>query len=150
MCDFENKPTHIFGVATDISKLKETERRILNSRAQLNAIINSTTDRIWSIDHNFKLIKFNTPYKDYMKFQFETEPKRGMSIFYSSGQQEIDLWTNYYSRSFKGERVHVNHSNILKGKITFFETIINPIMERDGSINSVTCFSKNLVEHKRE
>jgi PAS domain S-box-containing protein len=149
MCDFENKPTHIFGVATDISKLKETERRILNSRAQLNAILNSTTDRIWSLDHSFKLIKFNAPFKNHLKLYYNTEAKKGISIFYSSTQEEIDLWTGYYNRSFKGERIHVKHSYSLNGKVTFFETIISPIIERDGSINSITCFSKDLLELRR-
>ncbi len=146
MCDFENKPTHIFGVATDISKLKETEKRILNNRAQLNAIINSTTDRIWSLDRDFKLLKFNTPFKKHMKRYFETEPVKGMSIFYSFSQKEIDLWTAYYNSSFKGERIQVNHSCTTDGEVTFLETIINPIIERDGIISSITCFSKEVSE----
>ncbi len=140
MCDFENRPTHIFGVATDITKLKDREKRILTSRAELNAIINSTTDKIWSLDRNFKLLKFNIPFKNQMKLQYNAEPSRGTSIFYSASQEEINFWTPFYKRSFEGERLHVKHSFNMGS----FETIINPIVERNGEINSITCFSKAL------
>ena len=128
MCDFENKPTHIFGVATDISKLKETEKSILNSRAQLNAIINSTTDRIWSIDRDFRLMKFNNPFKEYMKCCFNKEAVKGMNIFHCASLEDITLWTGYYSRSFKGERVHVHHVGKILGKDVIFETIIISVL----------------------
>jgi PAS domain-containing protein len=56
----EGKVERLRGIIVDISESKRAERMLSESQALANAIVDSTSDLIWSVDpEDFSLLRFN-------------------------------------------------------------------------------------------
>jgi PAS domain S-box-containing protein len=131
----------------DITLYKQTEAAVRTSQALLNAIVNSTSDMIWSVDpERFGLMIFNQGLEDYFR------DKRGIQIETGMGLEElfpteeyIQLWNGFYERALKDGPFTIEYQTISGGMTLLLG--LNPL-KRDGEVFGISVFAKDITEQK--
>ncbi len=136
---------HMLVIVRDITQMKEDQRRLMLSQANLNATINNTEVLIWSVDRNFQLMMFNRPFFDFIKEHYDIEIKIGARVLeplkLPQNTEADKRWESYYFSALSGEIV--NQEESLFGIDLHYS--LNPIIE-DGNIIGVSVFADNVTE----
>ena len=133
---------------------KQKEEKIVEQTARLNAIFESSSHLIWSVNRNRGLTSFNQNYADAIHKKFKTYPVVNPSsdnpeILMLSGEEFYDFVNERYSEAFTGEAQHFETKNILEdGSVSWRETFLNPIFLPDGRIEEVSGISHDITEKK--
>jgi len=140
-------PVRLMGVSSDITQRKMTELHLMESRAVLSALINSTSDLIWSVDaERFGLLTFNRGLSEYFFTQ------RGIRI--EAGMRPEDLfppgefvrtWQTYYRTALK-EGSYSTEYRVYAGTRTLLLNLNR--LERGGEVFGVSVFGKDITERK--
>jgi two-component system sensor histidine kinase/response regulator len=127
-----------------LAKREESEA-LKRSEANLNATINNTHVLIWSVDRNFDLLAYNTPFYSYIKNQYGVEISIGSKILpdISGGQRAV--WDSRYQRCLEGENVKLEEH---RAGIDFAYSL-SPIIKSDGSVTGVSVFAEDVTEQRR-
>lgn len=139
-----NNEDHMLCVIRDITEKKKAEMKLVESEANLNATINNTDLMVWSVDHDFNLIKFNEPFKKYMKEIYQVDPKQGNLLVTEPDGRLRDLratWVERYARALSGETVKISD----KSNGRYFDFSLNPIID-EGKIMGVSIFAEDVTE----
>ena len=139
-----NNENHMLTVIRDITEKKTAEERLIESEANLNATINNTDLMVWSVDRDFNLIKFNEPFKKYMKEIYQINAKQGSVLLTDPDHRLLDLratWTERYTRALAGETVKISDMN--NGR--YFDLSLNPIIDK-GKIMGASIFAEDVTE----
>jgi PAS domain S-box-containing protein len=136
------------GIGRDITDKVNAQKEIINTKSNLEALINNTEDLIWSVDREYRYLSMNEPYKAAIKAHAGHEPQQGESVMHPAFTPEIrSMWMDYYNRGFAGERYAIlTESKEPSGEIACFETNFNPIYNEKGEITGVGCFAHNITE----
>ncbi len=132
----------------DISEKKVLEHEKEFDRINLNALINNTNDLMWSLDRNFNLLTFNTPFRNgILRFTGDV-PEKGINIFdLNLSKEDKELIKNYSERAFAGETFT---ETVYVGQPTeaFVEISYYPIRQGETVIGTA-CHSRNITERKK-
>lgn len=126
-------------------KLAE-EQRAFDSR-NLDAMINSTNDLMWSIDRNFKLITSNKPFDAIIFSLYGQQINKGFGFLaLRFTEEKLIHYKRNYERSFQGE-VFTEIEYDTEPSISWTEICYFPI--RDGAdIIGTACHSRNITSQK--
>jgi PAS domain S-box-containing protein len=130
----------------NINEEHELQERLLNNDRRLRAIINNTSDIIWSVDHQLNIIEANKPFWDMMRTQTgksEQELQKG-----DLNLPFLRAWSKYFKRAFNGEAYKTILTGTGDGVTTYSEISFNPIYGTDESITAVSCFSRDITSEK--
>ncbi|KEO72307.1 PAS domain S-box protein [Anditalea andensis] len=136
----------------DISSIKKAEQRRRFDKNNLDALINSTVDIMWSMDSNLGLITYNQPFRNLVCNFTGKEVERGMNIFAMDMPSEIsqDLvfrYKEYHRRGLSGEVFSVvDHFNFPREM--WLQVSFHPIRLEDAIIG-VACHSQDITEIKK-
>lgn len=139
----------IQGVGQDITDKINNQKEISWTKKSLEAIINNTEDLIWSVDRGFDYLYMNQAYKNAISAQTGSEPQSGENSLHDCFDNELLVkWKAYYDRAFSGESYIVENEMLepLSGQSFYFETSFNPILDAEGKITGIGCFSRNITE----
>ena len=138
---------NIFITITDVTSRKKDQRLLEFNRSNLDALINSTKDLMWSVDTNFHLLTSNKHFEKMVRVLFNETIKTGNNIltaFHTQEQQE--RWKKYYQRAFSGETfMEIEYSSFpfeLWCEISFY-----PIYKKDKVIGTA-CYARDITERK--
>lgn len=115
------------------------------------ALINSSTDLMWSVDMEYKLLAFNDTFKKSLKsytgHDFNVNDFILPKEFFD--EEYLAYWKALYDRGFKGEKVtHEIYSPIANSdELLWYEINIHP-MYQENEIYGVACFGKDITEQK--
>lgn len=130
----------------DISDLKQLEVNQREMAERLEAVFESTDDRIYSVDRNYRILNFNSALKDYMKRSYDVEIENGKSILELIPYEIADEWKSFYdnamSRGRYGFEYYVNHEN------RYIEVFFSPIYHNE-EICGTAVFSKDITKRKK-
>jgi PAS domain S-box-containing protein len=133
----------------DISQLKQVEVDIKQKSANLAAVIENTSDRIWSVNRCFKILTVNSNFaSDYLN-AFGVELHEGVDIVSQSPEPYRSLWRSRYERALKGEHFSEMDFFDIAGTPKYTETSFNPIIY-DGMIKGVSCYARDITNQKIE
>lgn len=139
----------VFNVQTssrDISLRKKNEERIRREEANLKALIENSTDIIWSIDKDFRFITFNSRFHESIKSQVNVDLKIGDKVLFTNfPEKAANLWMSLYNRAFNGERF-IEEMRAISDKDTFYECSFNPIVDDKNEVIGVSVFSRDVSE----
>ena len=134
-----------------ISKQKTKEHKILFEKSQTEALINSSHDLIWSLNHNFELLAANHTYFQMVGLVNKKMLRTGDDLSEIQGYGAADeFWRPFYETALKGEEVSiVNHFEVpgIQEEI-WLETKMHPIFDNE-QISGVACYSRNITERKK-
>jgi two-component sensor histidine kinase/PAS domain-containing protein len=127
--------------------LQKSDRDLTVSQTMLAAIIDSTSDMIWSVDSaTFGLLAFNQGFKDHFLRKDGIAIAGGMrpEDLYPS-KAEIDFWRELYERARAGGAYSIEHSAFAGSNIHHLN--INRL-EREGKLFGLSVFAKDITERK--
>ncbi|MBP6217331.1 MAG: PAS domain S-box protein [Oligoflexales bacterium] len=132
----------------DIIRDQITRRR--QTEANLVALLDNTNDSIWSIDKDFKILSFNSSFKNKIKSSFSCEPQIEMNIdeIYGIGSIETKIWKAYLFRALSGERFSHDRKIQVGNETIYLEISLNPIVSGEDVVG-VTIFEKDITQRKK-
>jgi PAS domain S-box-containing protein len=150
MYDNEGKFLGTLAMLTDITQQKADEDTLRRSEANLSAVIENTTDLVYSIDSSFRFITFNQLFKNTMKQVYGFDVEQGISVLDLLEDHNRELaakWRCHYQRSLDGEtHQFVNEYPVGEGKV-YLNYSLNPIRE-GGRVIGLSCFSRDITQQK--
>ncbi len=132
---------------------KRNEEKLSNQTARLEAIFESSSHMMWSIDRKYQLTSYNTNYLNSLEKQYDLQAEPRASLL--DLKQELlksdlyDFWQEKYRLAFQGEIQHFELKDYLKDQTyRWREVYLNPIRLEDGSIEEVSAISHDITEKK--
>lgn len=136
--------------ARDITARRKAEEEVVRSRANLQALIENTSDLIWAVDENLNYMVFNSSYEEFI-YQFKgKKPVIGQPYLTgssNSGEEQNDI--SYYQRALEGMRSRFEQEIYLANKVVFTESYFNPIKNELGNIIGVSVFGRDISHRKK-
>ena len=137
-------------VHIDSTDRKLVEKALIQAEANLSAIIENTSDLVYSLNSDLKFVTFNQRFKETVKQVYGLQVKQGDSTLEMLGTFDkafAEKWREVYLKALNGETVQfVNEYNFGEGKI-YLSYSINPIWEA-GSVIGLSCFSRDITRQK--
>lgn len=139
-------------VALAISR-KQAEQDLNHQTARLNAIFDSTSYLIWSVNRAFQLTSFNIDYSEFLKKHLHTNPASNVSIerlgwqlATTEGRKQLE---NHYKKAFRGEAqtFEIQLQSQIEGDM-WLEFTLNPIRLSDRNIEEVSGIARNITSRK--
>ncbi|MDB5284739.1 MAG: sensory box histidine kinase [Bacteroidota bacterium] len=147
---FKDKTGETFSYVSfkDITQKLLAERSINNSEANLNALINSTTDSIFAIEKSGRIIAMNKAFYDrsleYLGIRF----KVGDDLFHSNAGQAMQArWHKHVELAFRGIHFRIEESLVFEGQTYYSEISFTPIKQGE-EITGMVCFSRDITGKK--
>ncbi|MBK9014863.1 MAG: PAS domain S-box protein [Saprospiraceae bacterium] len=132
----------------DVTDRKLADLQIDFHRRNRDALINSTTDLMWSIDAEMRLITANNAFLSVIKTTSNVDLRSGDSLLLTIpySKEEVQYWTAKFNRALAGEQfmevVHRDNPFEYWAEVSF-----NPIWE-NGKVIGAACYSRDITKRK--
>ncbi len=146
--DAPGRPKRLMGVSSDVTQRKQTELQLSESRTLLAALVDSTSDMIWSVDsERFGLLTFNRGLSEYFLNQRGIRIEVGMDPGVLLPTEEYaEKWRTFYRRALE-EGSFTTEYPVYTGTRTLLLNLNR--LERDGIVFGVSVFGKDITERKQ-
>jgi len=155
--DFNGEPIFAIASISDISKHKQSEEDLKKAKhkadvrkANIQAIIENTTDSIWAIDKDYKITYINKVFRDEFFAAFGRELLIGDSILHYLPDTLRPTWKQRYDRVFSGE--HFKFEDVVydeNNNAIYIEVSMNPIIAK-GEVLGASFFGNNITPRKQQ
>lgn len=130
----------------DITQYKEAQERLKLEQQNLSAIINNTSDIIWSIDRSYQIISANEVFWSRLR-QLTGKNREDIKVA-DFKEGALKLWKAYFDRAFAGETYKIVFEEKVDSAIKYAEVRFNPIRNADGTITGASCFSRDITTER--
>jgi PAS domain S-box-containing protein len=148
-----NKEEQIIGVlgtAEDITEKKSIEQALIQSKANLEAIIENTDDLIWALNKEFKMIAMNSNLARFWKQFFDSTLQVGDSCFDIQPLWAQERWVQVHRKVLSGEKVFVTKRYRLNDAHHWFDIACFPIVEAGGKITGASYIVRDVTQRKKQ
>ncbi|GGF25228.1 PAS domain S-box protein [Hymenobacter cavernae] len=132
---------------------KRNEVQINKQNARLNAIFESGSHLMWSVDTHSRLTSFNRNYSAYFLRRNGVYPALNINLWQADlammEEETRELFAQNYRKAFEGhpQRFEVRLRDA-KGQDTWREIYLNPIYLDDGSFEEISGIAHDITEKK--
>jgi PAS domain S-box-containing protein len=142
------RPKRLMGVSSDVTQRKQTELQLSESRTLLSALVDSTSDLIWSVDsERFGLLTFNRGLSEYFLKERSLQIEAGMDPgVLLSTEEYAEKWHMFYRRALE-EGSFTTEYPVYTGTRTLLLNLNR--LEREGIVFGVSVFGKDITERKQ-
>jgi PAS domain S-box-containing protein len=144
-------PDLVSGVAAQLGSVllrKRAEGEARRTAANLAALIDNTSDSIWSVDKELRLIAFNSFFLRRFGTLFGTRPEEGDRLPDLLGPEEWATREASYARALAGERFVIDQRHQVGGESFFFDVSFNPI-HTGREVTGVAVFARDVTDRRR-
>lgn len=148
----KGKPLRMIGATQDISLQKEQTNEIIRIKQNLDSLINTTGDRIWSISNNYQIIASNSANENYLFNKTGALLHEGdLMIGLNDPDEKTVEEKSYYDRALKGERFNIEYAEFCAEYEDCRYSIISfsPILNSLHQISGVACHAKDITDLKK-
>lgn len=141
------KASRTVGICWDISEIEESRLQVEELRQNTQALINSTSNHLWSIDARFKILSANNNYIKYLDELANRSFKIGDSGLHPKlGEERNSKWQKLYQKVLGGEQINfqMEESGIEGSRI--FAISLYPIFNDNGIITGVAGYSQDATD----
>ncbi|OPY86596.1 MAG: Sensor histidine kinase TmoS [Syntrophaceae bacterium PtaU1.Bin231] len=141
-------PGRLMGVSSDVTPRKITEVQLRESQTLLSALVDSTSDLIWSVDaERFGLLTFNRGLFDYFLNERGIRIEVGMDPgVLLPTEAYAEMWRTFYRRALEHGSFTTEYP-VSSGSRTLLLNLNR--LERDGVAFGVSVFGKDITDRKR-
>ncbi|MGE5790297.1 MAG: PAS domain S-box protein, partial [Syntrophaceae bacterium] len=141
-------PERLMGVSSDVTQRKMTEMQLSESQSLLSALVDSTSDMIWSVDsEHFGLLTFNRGLYEYFLNQRGIHIEAGMrpeDLFPT--EDFVQTWRKFYRRALEEGSYTIEYL-VYAGTRTLRLNLNR--LERDDVVFGVSVFGQDITERIR-
>jgi PAS domain S-box-containing protein len=134
----------------DITEKRKLALDMLQTKNNEAALINSTSDLIWSIDKKEKLVSFNSAYKKWILKATGKQAFVGLQLPVTIHHgKKSERWKSLYQRALRGESFSVDETilDLKTGDEKIAEVSFNPIYAvNSNNVVGVACHLHNITE----
>ena len=133
---------------------KRNEEQIGKQTARLNAIFESGSHVMWTVDTRARLMNFNRNYAALFLRRNGTYPMRGLNLWKADLDkmlpEERDTFVEYYNAAAKGQAQRFEmRLRDARGHDVWTDIYLNPIYLGDGSFEEISAIAHDITEQKR-
>jgi PAS domain S-box-containing protein len=148
----ENKPLYFVYVYEDLTPKRRAEEQIHIQAAKLNAVFESSTHMIWTVDRKTKLTSFNRNQANWIKRSFGVNAYIGLNMGGGkmiSTEEHNSFWNQKLDLCFAGisQSFETSFKDQL-GDVTWREIYLNPIFDEHEKVVEVSCIANDITEKK--
>jgi PAS domain S-box-containing protein len=141
-------PEHLMGVCIDVTEHKMAELQLSESQTLLSALVDSTSDLIWSVDaEHFGLLTFNRGLYEYFLSQRGIPIEAGMrpEDLFPPGEF-VEKWHGFYRKALDEGSFTIEYL-VYAGARTLRLNLNR--LERDDTVFGVSVFGRDITERIR-
>lgn len=149
----EGQLTGIISVSSDITAREKARQEKEFERLNQEALINSTSDLIWSVNPDYKLITANKSFLERLKSYTGCVLKTGDFLLNKEffPEEYLNFWQDKYDTGLKGEtlnfEIYVPPINGLSER--WSEATINPIFDLKKQVIGIACYGRDITTAKQ-
>ncbi|MDT8368047.1 MAG: response regulator [Longimicrobiales bacterium] len=132
------------GIFRDVSAQRRAEEELASSQANLEAVVESTGDAIWSVDCEQRLLTMNTAFALALEAQTGREPHRGDRPDAVFREDDAEWYRALHHRALSGERFTELREDIVGGEPRVFEIFGQPIHGEAG-VSGAVMFGRDVT-----
>jgi PAS domain S-box-containing protein len=140
------------GVSRDISELKQAEEQLRAQSAKLNAVFESSSHVIWTLDTNLCLTSFNKNFAYFFKKHYNIDVYAGLNMAVDemiTTNDYNDFWIQKDKAALRGERQHFETKlTDVNGDVVWREIYLNPIFDENGNVREISGIGNDITEKK--
>ncbi|QGW27663.1 PAS domain S-box protein [Phnomibacter ginsenosidimutans] len=145
----------VLGVSRNITERKKVEQEKLlaqealkESESRLEAIIETTSDNIWSINNQYEILYINGMFREAFKQSFGFALNKGDNILQVLPEPFKSSWKEHYDFVLHNKRrkSFEERYDFAEGSM-WVEVAMFPILANDD-ITGVSCFGKDITQQK--
>src|SRR6202007_1034749 len=141
----QDKPIKIHGVIQDITEKVLADKEKEFDKKNLSALINNTSDLMWSVDRGFNLITSNEAFDNRVKHLVGKPIIKGSTVFPPEfSAEQLARFKQFYERAFSGE----TFTEIEYNEGTYSEISFYPIC-KENEVIGTACYSHDITERKK-
>jgi PAS domain S-box-containing protein len=142
-------PTKVLLNITIITDQIKAQEALKESEARLKALIENTTDLVWSVDNEINLTAANSSFTELIKNNYKKKIKVGDNLYTVLPNLTKDGWLALHITAIKGKRVTAEFSWQAKKKENiFYEISYNPIYDAENNVCGVSVFARDITQRK--
>ncbi|MDO7846078.1 PAS domain S-box protein [Hymenobacter sp. M29] len=133
---------------------KRNEEQIGKQTARLNAIFESGSHVMWTVNTRAQLMNFNRNYAALFLRRNGTYPVRGLNVWDADlahmPEVERDVFVHHYEAAAKGQAQRFEmRLRDARGYDVWTDIYLNPIYLGDGSFEEISAIAHDITEQKR-
>ncbi len=137
----------IFGTLQDVTEYKLAEEALAMSKSRLRSLIDYTTDSIYSLDAQGRLIEWNVAFAQRFKKYQEVEPWKGMVVWQNMKHEDSkNIWKSLLQK-VKDEGAQSFH--LSPNDFDYFEVNVSPVISETGQFLGATFYSRDISARVR-
>ena len=149
--NFTGNNKYLIQVDLDITDKKLQELEVKRSELMLNSLVNNVKHSLWSVDRDYRLVKYNKVFEEEALKLFDITVKPGMLVVESIREEKKlfkELWYSMYKRAMKGESFTEEKQYDFHGDTRYIVVSMNPVMN-GNEIIGITAFSYDVTNMKK-
>ncbi len=145
--DSENP--HFILICHDITEHKQAEDILINSRANMSAIIENTVDSIWAINTAYEILYANGVFVSDFYAGFGVRLSSGSNLLLALPEALQAQWKSRYDRALNNEHFEFIDKIDLDTSSIYIEVFMNPIVVNNKVIGA-SFFGRDITVRKQE
>lgn len=140
----------------DVTEQKAIEKELLFTRDNLKAVVEHTSEAIFSVDALDKIMVVNAVYRDRFFEKYGVWLKQGMNYGDALPKDERNTWRKTLNEVLRGKIISSREqfTNISGGNEEFYEVNLHPVYSGEHRlITGVSYFARNItaqIAHEKE
>ncbi len=140
------KVTKIFGTMQDVTEESQIKNNLIESEGKLRAILNSTNDKIYAIDKEYKLLDFNKEAFKKLPQLFQMDKLEIGKVMLAQKESLRELWIGHYNEALAGKTLHLEKKYIDDDVKKTDIVTLSPMKDNKGEIFGVTLYGKDITD----
>ena len=134
----------------DITENKKLEKDLEETRSELKPLFDSSIQRFYLSDLNFKTVAFNKAAKDIIQREFNHNIKRGDSVLlFVPGEERQKQFKIKFEQAKHGHSISYKEKIMVRDKEVWNETHLDPVMNDRGEIYRVLIWTLDVTEREQ-
>jgi diguanylate cyclase (GGDEF)-like protein/PAS domain S-box-containing protein len=137
----------VFGVGTDITRLKSVEQSLTRQTATLHTVLEAIPDMVAVWDRNARYRLVNRAFEDW---RGERQDVIGRTIAEVDGAAEYEQRRPWIERALAGETVTCHQEYPLDEKVRHVSVTYLPLRLEDGTVDGFIGITQDITYHREE
>lgn len=147
--DKRNEPLKVLLNFTVITERKQAEDALRESESKLTALIENTSDLVWSVDKNLSLTAINSAFRQLIQNNYRVLVSIGDKLTDKIKAIGKDGWLELHRSALNGKKVTAEFSWVsAQNENLFYEITYNPIHDANEEVTGVSVFARDITQRK--